>query len=175
MRGRRNRRKSGRSLLIWLAPLALVAVAVVFSPREGEGADPGGRAAESGALLVEGRHYDWVAVGSLLGLMDRLDPGQALARRVQTEDSLVVYLPGAAENPRAVRIFLNRRDPADYPGRLPEDAPFRVREEGKGKFGFHFPKREMGGRKMAPVPFDMLAGLLAEPGYPGGRQAVEKK
>jgi hypothetical protein len=162
MRGRRTRHKRGRNLLIWLAPLLVAALALLLSPREGAGEEPQGKIENAGGKLEEGRHFDWVSADSLSKLMDRIDPQQKMARRVQTADTFRVFIGTAAENPEAVRIFLNRRDPVDYPERLADDSPFAVRPQSKRIYGFHFPRKNVSGRVMVPVPFDMLAGLLKE-------------
>lgn len=162
MSRRRRQSNRGKNLLIWLAPLLVAVIALLLSPREGAGAEPDGVKQDAGGKMEAGRHFDWVALDSLNMLMNEIDPQQQMARRVQTEDTFRVFLGTAAENPEGVRVFLNRRDPIDYPGRLGDDSPFSVRTEGKRIFGFHFPKEKMEGRMMVPVPFDMLAGLLKE-------------
>lgn len=161
-RTRNNHRNRIRQFLPWLAPLVVAVLALLLSPREGAGAEPQGIKQDDSGKLEVGRHYDWVSVDSLNKLMNRIDPQQSMARRVHSEDTFRVYLGTTARNPEAVRIFLNRRDPVDYPGRLAEDSPFDVRQEGKHEYGFHFPKEKKDGRMMVPVPFDMLAGLLQE-------------
>jgi hypothetical protein len=155
------RRLSGR-LVFWLLPLAVGTLALLLSPREGEGEPPAEMEVREAGKLVEGRHYDWMALDSVVRLMDRIDPGQGLARRVSRADTFSLFLPDAGENSRAVRIFLNQRSPGDYLPRMSSETPFSIRPADDRHYGFHFPKNERDGTVMVPMLYDVLAGLLDE-------------
>lgn len=148
----------------WL-PLVVVGllavVMVVFAPRETapESADLGVLPMESDSL-VEGRHFDWIRMDSVLTLLQKLDPaGMKVAASVD-KDSLWVRRKRDFPESRFQRIFQNQRSSADF--RRLENLPIRMLPGIAN--GYVAALKEIDDVTYVKIPFEMMAGMISEYG-----------
>lgn len=148
-----------RMLLPLLAAALLGLFAWVFGPveRTVEDRDLAGLRIDPDSL-AEGRHYGPFLKDSVLGLLQAIDSSGRMARVEVQGDSVRFERPDAFSPSRFRRIFQNQRSAKDF--RRLKNSPISMLP-GEDK-GFVAPIRVIDGKEYLVLPYDVLAGWMAE-------------
>ena len=166
--------KRKRNRLALLLPLLavglLVALSVLFSPRAAapEQSSLGTVSMESDSMSA-GRHYDWIRLDSMMGLVRKIDPQAEKVAMEMKNDSLVLKRKPSFSAARFRRIFQNQRTAKDF--RRLEALPIRMLP-GEAS-GYVAEVMREGDIAYIKLPFEMLAGMMAEWGKTKGKTATE--
>lgn len=106
--------------------------------------------------LIEGRHYDMIRVDSFVHLISKINTPAPLVN-IAVNDSIRIQKTTTLSNPAFQRIFLNKRSPEDFK-RLKNCA---VVPNPKGT-GYAIPIEKKNGTDYAPIPYDLIAGIITE-------------
>lgn len=120
--------------------------------------------------LSEGRHFGPVRLDSVLWLLSRIDPAQTKIAVDLQADSLRLSRKPTWSAPRFRRVFLNQRSAKDF--RRLKNCPVRMLPGEDA--GFVAPVVDLEQVKYLILPYDMLAGMLAEYGDLGVAEMTEK-
>ncbi|HHG83801.1 MAG TPA: hypothetical protein ENJ82_03545 [Bacteroidetes bacterium] len=157
-----NRKRSGNQtwLLTLAVPILVLGIAILLSPGEST-AEPLEQESSKVESYQEGRHYDYFVKDSILNLLQAVDPTGKYARIDSSEDSLIILITEGVNDQRARIVMLRNRSLRSLKKMLGSNSPFSVKDSGS-RSGLYLPIANVNGTEMIPIPYDMLAGLLAE-------------